>query len=152
MISATFPKVDLQNKKATNTNMIGERALSNEEIRRAKELQTRIIPAEDKAFEFFPVEVRTKVVRNIPVAFLNHSAYYPDFLLSNEKILIEIDDWQHDYLPRKAKDEHRDKVFSEHGYRTIRIKDKFLKDEKKFLAILYLELVNAGFYDDNIEA
>lgn len=85
MIPATFPKEDLQNIIATNTNMIGERSLSDEEIRRAKELQTRIIPAEDKAFEFLPIEVRTKVVRNIPVAFLNHNAYYPDFLLYNEK-------------------------------------------------------------------
>ena len=152
MISPKFHKAGLQSIVATNTYMIGERSLSVEEIRRANELQTRIIPAEDKAFEFFPIEVRAKVVRNIPVAFLNHNAFYPDFLLYKEKILIEIDDWQHDYLPRKAKDEHRDKVFSEHGYRTIRIKDKLLKDEKKFSSLLYKELVNAGFYADKREA
>ena len=125
--------------------MIGNRSLSNEEKNRARELQERNIPAEDKAFSYFPQSIRNKVVRNIPAAFTNHTAFYPDFLLWNEKILIEIDDWQHDYEPRKSKDKHRDKVFKENGYVTIRIKDKELKERNGFLRCLLNGLLNISY-------
>jgi len=120
--------------------MIGERFPNKEEVRRARELQARVLPSEDKAYGYFPLAIQAKVVRNIPVAFINHKAFYPDFLLCDEKILIEIDDWQHNYQPRKSMDEHRDQVFKEHGFITIRIKDKELKDKKIFLKCLYEEL------------
>lgn len=58
------------------------------------------------------------------MAFLRHRAFYPDILLYKEKILIEIDGWQHQYGIRKKKDNHRDAVFAEHGYVTIRIKNR----------------------------
>ena len=105
-------------------SMIGNRSLSNEEKNRAKELQERNIPSEDIAYKFFPQSIRNKVVRNIPAAFMNHAAFYPDFLLWNEKILIEIDDWQHDYEPRMSMDMHRDKVFKENGYEIVPFNEK----------------------------
>ena len=63
-------------------------------------------------------------MRNVPVAFLRHRAFYPDILLYKEKIIIEIDGWQHRYGIRKKKDNHRDAVFAAHGYVTIRIKNR----------------------------
>lgn len=128
----------------TKPIMIAERYLSREEMRRARELQERSIPAEDIAFDYFPPSIKSKVVRNIPVAFINHKAFYPDFLLYEEKILIEIDDWTHDYLPRSAKDKHRDQVFKEHGYRTLRFKVKELKKKDMFLIHLGRELLDCG--------
>lgn len=140
MNTTTFSKADSLLWNTVGTYMVGERSLSDEEIRRAKELQERNIPSENKAYEFFPKSIKAKVVRNIPVAFVNHNAFYPDFLLCEEKILIEIDDWKHNYSPRKEMDKHRDKVFREHGYQTLRFKDKELKDKTKFLNNLYIQL------------
>ncbi len=119
--------------------VLGERSLSSEEIRRAIELKSREIPDEDKAYNFLPKSVRDRVERNIPIAFANHKAFYPDFLLPEEKVLIEIDDWRHNYSPRKDQDEHRDKVFEEYGYITIRIKVKQFKGyngETKFKMLI----------------
>lgn len=112
--------------------VIGERSLNNEEIRRAIELKNRLIPAEDKAYEYFPMSIKARIERNIPVAFANHTAFYPDFLLAEEKVLIEIDEWRHDYQPRKDMDIHRDQIFKEYGFITIRIKEKELNGKIKF--------------------
>lgn len=141
-------------KSPMSISMIGNRLLSNEEKNRAKELQERNIPSEDIAYKFFPQSIRNKVVRNIPAAFMNHAAFYPDFLLWNEKILIEIDDWQHDYEPRMSMDMHRDKVFKENGYETIRIKDKELKERNGFLRCLLNGLMTISISNNtaNIEA
>lgn len=125
-------KTDIVTNNGFVMTVIAERTLDKEEIRRGIELKSKTIPAEDTAYDYFPMSIRARIERNVPVAFANHKAFYPDFLLPDEKILIEIDEWRHDYQPRKDMDIHRDKIFSEYGYITLRIKKKDLKSKIKF--------------------
>lgn len=125
-------KTNIVTNNGSVMTVIGERALNNEEIRRAIELKNKLIPAEDKAYDYFPMSIKARIERNVPVAFANHTAFYPDFLLTEEKVLIEIDEWRHDYQPRKDMDIHRDQIFRDYGFITIRIKEKELNGKVKF--------------------
>ncbi len=125
-------KTSIVTKNGFVMNVIGERSLNKEEVRRAIELKNKSIHAEDKAYGFLPLSIKIRVERNIPVAFMNHNAFYPDFLLPEEKVLIEIDEWRHDYQPRKDMDIHRDQIFSDYGFVTIRIKEKELYGKVNF--------------------
>lgn len=51
---------------------------------------------ENTAYWYFPEKMKAKVKRNYPIAFEGYdTAYYPDFVLLDEQIIIEIDGGYH---------------------------------------------------------
>lgn len=62
--------------------------------------------------------------RNPAIAFAGHATYYPDLFFRKEKFLVEIDGAYHNSRKQKEIDEHRDKVFLDNGFHTIRIQNE----------------------------
>jgi very-short-patch-repair endonuclease len=101
------------------------RTLTPKEMAYAQEqLSSRSIE-EDTAYWYFPEKMKAKVKRNFPIAFEGcNTAYYPDFVLFNERIIIEIDGGYHKGQKQIDRDEKKDKVFYDNGFAIIRIKNE----------------------------
>ena len=98
------------------------RELTANEIEQAHEQKEKRTQSEKVAYRLLPWSMRQNVERNPPVAFVGcKSAFFPDLFLRNEKVCIEIDGGYH--CKRERQDAHRDKVFREHGFIVIRIKN-----------------------------
>ncbi len=68
-------------------------------------------------------------------------SYIVDFCCTEKKLVIELDGSQH--LINKTKDEKRDRVLNEKGYKTLRFWDhEVLKETKSVLERIRLELMN----------
>lgn len=101
------------------------RALTPQEMTYAQEqLSSRSIE-EDTAYWYFPEKMKARMKRNYPIAFEGCSiAYYPDFVLFNERIIIEIDGGYHSGEKQTTRDEKKDQVFEDNGFAIIRIKNE----------------------------
>lgn len=77
--------------------------------------------------------MRLVAERNVPIAFVGCKCYFPDILFRQMKVVLEIDGDVHDEAERQQKDIERDRVFREHGYATIRIKNEDADFEVAFL-------------------
>jgi very-short-patch-repair endonuclease len=55
--------------------------------------------------------------------------YFIDLALEKQKIALEIDGKQHEYLDRKASDAKKDKFLVDNGWRVYRIKWKSINNE-----------------------
>lgn len=103
--------------------MINEyRELTSEELVRLSELKDKRTKSQKRAYKMLPECMRLIAEQDAPVAFVGHKAFFPDILLRDQRICIEIDGGSH--YKRKYSDKHRDTVFYQHGYTTIRIKNK----------------------------
>ena len=98
------------------------RDLTSEEQKQAAEQFKNRTKSEKMAYHLLPKSMKENVERNPAVAFVGCNAYYPDLLLRKAKICIEIDGGYH--CRRKWHDSKRDSVFEEHGFATIRIKNR----------------------------
>lgn len=101
------------------------RALTPQEMTYAQEqLSSRSIE-EDTAYWYFPEKMKARMKRNYPIAFEGCSiAYYPDFVLFNERIIIEIDGGYHSGEKQTTRDEKKNQVFEDNGFAIIRIKNE----------------------------
>ncbi len=85
--------------------------------------------------------MKCKIERDPPIAFADEEkAYFPDLLLRDERILIEIDGITHTFKKRKEADKTRDDIFTKHGFITIRIRDDELNIYASYLRTLIYEL------------
>lgn len=98
------------------------RDLTSEEQKQAAEQFKNRTKSEMMAYLLLPERMKETVERNPAVAFVGCNAYYPDLFLRKAKICIEIDGGYH--CRRKWYDSKRDSVFEEHGFATIRIKNR----------------------------
>lgn len=101
------------------------RALTPQEMTYAQEqLSSRSIE-EDTAYWYFPEKMKARMKRNYPIAFEGcNIAYYPDFVLFKERIIIEIDGGYHCGEKQTTRDEKKDQVFEDNGFAIIRIKNE----------------------------
>lgn len=97
------------------------RELTEQEQQLVLEQRRGRTSAEREAYRLLPECMKQCVERNSPVAFDGHSAFYPDFLFREAKIIIEIDGDIHRFEPQRSIDIHRDSVFRNHGFDVIRI-------------------------------
>ena len=97
------------------------RQLTSEEIVRLSELKDMRTKSQKRAFNMLPASMRLVAEQDAPLAFWEHAAFFPDILLREQRICIEIDGATH--WTRVRQDMHRDSVLAEHGYNTIRIKN-----------------------------
>jgi len=67
--------------------------------------------------------------------------YYPDLLLPDAKIVIEIDGSSHLSAKAQKHDQKKDKEFMENGYAMIRIKNEATECKATILYKLYHELI-----------
>ena len=100
------------------------RELTTLEQKRVDEQRKERTQAEKEAFRLLPDCMKEIIERNGPVAFCGHAAFYPDLLLRDAKIIIEIDGGIHRKYEQKRIDNHRNGVFMEHGYDIIRINNE----------------------------
>ena len=89
------------------------RTLTPKEMAYAQEqLSSRSIE-EDTAYWYFPEKMKAKVKRNFPIAFEgSNTAYYPDFVLFNELIIIEIDGGYHKRQKQIDRDETKSSMIT----------------------------------------
>jgi len=100
--------------------MINEyRELTSEELVRLSELKGKRTKSQKRAYKMLPECMRLIAEQDAPVAFVGHKAFFPDILLRKQRICIEIDGGSH--YKRVRQDMHRDTVFHNHGFTTIRI-------------------------------
>lgn len=72
------------------------RTLTTQEMAYAHEQLSSRSKEENTAYWYFPEKMKAKVKRNYPIAFEGYdTAYYPDFVLLDEQIIIEIDGGYH---------------------------------------------------------
>lgn len=96
------------------------RDLTKLETKRASTQIDKRTKSEKVAYWLLPDCMKTNVERNPAIAFDDcRVAYFPDLFFREEKICVEIDGEYH--KRRVEHDAHRDSVFAEHGYTTIRI-------------------------------
>ena len=101
------------------------RTLSSLEQKRAEGQFSTRTTEENMAYWFFPECMRRNMKRNYPVAFEGAKcAYYPDFVLLHERIIIEIDGGYHTSLKQKTCDQKKDAIFGNNEYAIIRIKNE----------------------------
>lgn len=101
------------------------RALTSQETEYAKDQLSSRTKEEDTAYWYFPEKMKTRMKRNYPIAFEGCDiAYYPDFVLLNERIIIEIDGGYHNGQKQIGRDEKKDQVFDDNGFAIIRIKNE----------------------------
>ncbi len=98
------------------------RALTTKEVERAFEQKENRTKYEKRACRLLPCSMKQHVERNPAIGFEGYEAFYPDLFFRKEKICIEIDGGYH--LKRQFLDAYRDKVFREHGFIVIRIKNE----------------------------
>ncbi len=114
--------------------------------KRTKKLPSRIkmrTASEKRAFSYFPDAMKDETWRNRRVRFARCHVYYPDLILPEAKVVIEIDGDIHTKEKQQKKDKKKDKEFTEHGYAMIRIKNEETVNESHFLYRLYNELILA---------
>lgn len=116
------------------------RALTAEELVRAAEQPKQRTKYEKAAYRLLPKSMKMVAEINPPTAFKGHKAFYPDLLFHEDKFLIEIDGEIH--WERGRQDRHRNKVFEEFGYTTIRIKNKYVCNNVLFWSHLIHGLCN----------
>ena len=98
------------------------RDLTPEEQRQAVEQFRKRTKSEKRAYHLLPQSMKEKVELNPAVAFTGCNAYYPDLFWRKAKICVEIDGGYH--CRRTWYDTKRDSVFEQHGFATIRIKNR----------------------------
>ena len=98
------------------------RDLTPEEQNQAVEQFKKRTKSEKRAYHLLPESMKEKVERNPAVAFTGCNAYYPDLFWRMAKICVEIDGGYH--CRRTWYDTKRDSVFEQHGFATIRIKNR----------------------------
>ena len=100
------------------------REIRNFEKARAKsQLRKRTIE-EMWAYWYLPESMRRHVLKNYAIAFAGESAYYPDLVMFDEKIIIEIDGGYHNGEEQVSFDEYRDLTFCANEFYVIRIKNE----------------------------
>lgn len=101
------------------------RELKTFELARAKGQFPSRTTEENMAYWYFPACMRDNMKRNYPIAFVGEkTAYYPDFVLFKERIIIEIDGGYHNGQKQVTRDEKKDQVFDVNGFAIIRIKNE----------------------------
>ena len=101
------------------------RALTPQESEYANEQLSSRTKEENTAYWYFPESMKARMKRNCPVAFEGYdTAYYPDFVLFDERIIIEIDGGYHNGQKQVKRDEIKDQVFDDNGFAIIRIKNE----------------------------
>lgn len=135
-VKCPAPGGDLNGGKLIFKDMI--RQITDQELRFGRMLYERRSEMEKKAFQLLPISMQKNVVSNYPVAFIEHaSAYYPDFLLWKEKMIIEVDGKKH--LDQVEHDSTRDIIFEENGFVVIRIPAQIVNTPLDFWFILFCE-------------
>ena len=123
------------------------RQITDQELRFGRMLYERRSEMEKKAFQLLPISMQKNVVSNYPVAFAEHdSAYYPDFLLWKEKMIIEIDGKKH--LDQVEHDSTRDIIFEENGFVVIRIPAQIVNTPLDFWFMLFCEFAKVERKDN----
>ena len=123
------------------------RQVTDRELRFGRMLYERRSEMEKKAFQLLPISMQKNVVSNYPVAFIEHaSAYYPDFLLWKEKMIIEIDGQKH--LDQVEHDSTRDIIFEENGFVVIRIPAQIVNTPLDFWFMLFCEFAKVERKDN----
>ena len=101
------------------------RALTPQEMEYANEQLSSRTKEENTAYWYFPEKMKVRMKRNYPVAFEGYdTAYYPDFVLFDERIIIEIDGGYHNGQKQVVRDEKKDQVFDDNDFAIIRIKNE----------------------------
>lgn len=101
------------------------RTLSPKEMEYAHEQFSSRTKEENTAYWYFPKNMKARMKRNYPIALEGcDMAYYPDFVLFDERIIIEIDGGYHNGEKQVGRDKKKDQVFHENGYAIIRIKNE----------------------------
>ena len=111
---------------------------------RLKKVPSRIkmrTESEVRAYSYLPECVKENFLRNRKVRFARCHVYYPDLLLPEAKIVIEIDGSSHLSPKAQKHDKKKDKEFTENGYAMIRIKNEATTSKTTFLYKLYYELI-----------
>lgn len=116
------------------------RPLKEHEMWRAAEQPEKRTIEEDTAYSYLPSCIRGQVKRNVPVALGNGKAYYPDFIMTKERIIIEIDGGYHNLKKNQRRDKMRDETLMKEGFLTIRI-----KNEDTDVKTAFLERLVEGF-------
>ena len=98
------------------------RDLTPEEHKQAAEQFRKRTNCEKRAYHLLPESMKEKVELNPAVAFTGCNAYYPDLFWHKAKICVEIDGGYH--CRRTWYDTKRDSAFEQHGFATIRIKNR----------------------------
>ena len=109
-----------------------------------KKVPSRIkmrIDSEVRAYSYLPDSIKEDFLRNRKVRFARCHVYYPDLLLPEAKIVIEIDGSSHLSPKAQKHDKKKDKEFIENGYAMIRIKNEATACKTTFLYKLYYELI-----------
>lgn len=97
--------------------------------------------SEVRAYSYLPDSIKEEFLRNRKVRFARCHVYYPDLLLPEAKIVIEIDGSSHSSPKAQKHDRKKDKEFTENGYAMIRIKNEATICKTTFLYKLYYELI-----------
>ena len=97
--------------------------------------------SEVRAYSYLPDPIKEEFLRNRKVRFAKCHVYYPDLLLPEAKIVIEIDGSSHSSPKAQKHDRKKDKEFTENGYAMIRIKNEATICKTTFLYKLYYELI-----------
>ncbi len=101
------------------------RALTPQETEYAHEQLYLRTKEENMAYWYFPTTMKAGMKRNYPIAFEGcDTAYYPDFVLFDERIIIEIDGGYHNGKKQIERDEKKDQVFQNNDFAVIRIKNE----------------------------
>lgn len=100
------------------------RELKNYEKARTKSQPRKRTIEEKWAYWYLPKSMRKHVLKNHAIAFEGESAYYPDLVMLDEKIIIEIDGGYHDEEDQLSFDKYRDNAFYTNDFSVIRIKNE----------------------------
>lgn len=101
------------------------RELKTFELARAKGQFPSRTTEENMAYWFFPACMRDNMKRNYPIAFVGEkTAYYPDFVLFKERIIIEIDGGYHNGKRQIERDDVKDQIFNRYDFDVIRIQNE----------------------------
>ena len=128
--------------KIMNINITQEKT-----AQRLKKVPSRIkmrTESEVRAYSYLPDSVKDDFLRNRKVRFARCHVYYPDLLLPDAKIAIEIDGGSHLSAKAQKHDQKKDKEFMENGYVVIRIKNEATECKTTFLYKLYHELIKVS--------
>lgn len=110
----------------------------------SKKMPSRIkmrTESERRAFSYLPEFIQERCWRNRRVRFAKCHVFYPDILLPEVKIAIEIDGVIHQKKRVQKKDRRKDRVFTAHGYAMIRFTNEETENETLFLNKLHFELI-----------
>ena len=98
-----------------------DRQLTQVEQQRATEQASKRSKAQKLAYKLMPESMRASVERDQPLPFYKNTAYYPDFLWREAKVIIEIDGASHRNHDRKNEDFMKDQTCRRYGFKVIRI-------------------------------